>query len=56
MAKSSIQHYSKLINFIKYSKKLNSSNPDKSYPENCILAIKPKGMSILDLERVIIIK
>lgn len=37
---------------VKYSQKLNANNSDKIFPENCVLALKSTGISILDLERV----
>ena len=36
----------------KYSQKLNANNAEKSYPEDCILAVKSKGISVLDMDRV----
>ncbi len=38
--------------FKQYSEKLNSNNADRTFPEDCIIAIKPNGISILDQERV----
>jgi len=36
---------------VKYSEKLNANNAEKSYPEDCVLAIKSNGISVLDLDR-----
>jgi hypothetical protein len=38
--------------FVKYNSKLNPNNVEKAFPENSIIVIKPKGISILDMDRV----